>query len=69
VDFSALRSALGFKAAWSIPDGAAELYKEYISAGLTAEDFAKRFTRLPHLKALRDRGVLDESLKRITRND
>ena len=36
VDFSAFRHALGFEAAWSIPDGAAELYKEYISAGLTA---------------------------------
>ncbi len=27
VDFSAFRDALGFEAAWSIPDGAAELYK------------------------------------------
>ena len=50
VDFSAFRDALGFEAAWSIPDGAAELYKEYISAGLTADDFAKKFTRLPHLE-------------------
>jgi nucleoside-diphosphate-sugar epimerase len=66
VDFSAFREELGFKAKWSIPDGAAELYKEYIAAGLTADDFANKFTRLPHLKALRDRGVLDESLKRIT---
>ena len=53
VDFSAFRDALGFEAAWSIPDGAAELYKEYTSAGLTADDFAKKFTRLPHLEALR----------------
>ena len=66
VDFSAFRNALGFKAAWSIPDGAAELYKEYVSAGLTAEDFAKKFTRLPHLEALRASGVLDESMRRIT---
>ena len=66
VDFSAFRHALGFEAAWSIRDGAAELYKEYVSAGLTAEDFAKKFTRLPHLQALRDCGVLDESLKRVT---
>ena len=27
VDFSAFRNALGFEAAWSIPDGAAELYE------------------------------------------
>ena len=56
VDFSAFRDALGFEAAWSIPDGAAELYKEYISAGLTHDDFAKKFTRLPHLEALRSSG-------------
>ncbi len=66
VDFSAFRDALGFEAVWSIPDGAAELYKEYISAGLTADDFAKKFTRLPHLEALRAGGVLDESMRRIT---
>ena len=66
VDFSAFRDALGFEAAWTIPDGAAELYKEYISAGLTADDFAKKFTRLPHLETLRATGVLDESMRRIT---
>ena len=66
VDFSAFRRALGFEAAWTIPDGAAELYKEYTSAGLTADDFAKKFTRLPHLEALRATGVLDESMRRIT---
>src|SRR5258705_9997110 len=32
VDFSAFRHALGFEAAWSIPEGAAELYKEFTSA-------------------------------------
>jgi nucleoside-diphosphate-sugar epimerase len=66
VDFSAFRDALGFEAVWSIPDGAAELYKEYTSAGLTAADFANKFTRLPHLESLRAGGVLDESMRRIT---
>jgi nucleoside-diphosphate-sugar epimerase len=66
VDFSAFRDALGFEAAWSIPQGAAELYKEYTSAGLTAVDFAKKFTRLPYLESLRAAGVLDESMRRIT---
>jgi len=62
VDFSAVRRALGFEGRrGSIPDGAAELYKEYTSAGLTSDDFFKKFTRLPHLEALRARGVLDES--------
>ena len=65
VDFSAFRHALGFRARWSIPDGAAELYKEYISAGLTNHDFTNKFTRLPHLEALRTTGVLDDSMRRI----
>jgi nucleoside-diphosphate-sugar epimerase len=66
VNFSAFRDALGFEAAWSIPDGAAELYREYTSAGLTADDFAKKFTRLPHLETLRARDILDPSMRRIT---
>ena len=66
VDFSAFREAVGFVAQWSVRDGAAELYKEYTSAGLTSEDFAKKFTRLPHLEALRGSGVLNEALRRVT---
>ena len=65
VDFSAFRRELGFEAAWSIADGAAELYREYMSAGLTADDFAKRFTRLAHLQTLRDGGILDQSMRRV----
>ena len=66
VEFSAFRNALGFEAKWSIPDGAAELYREYVSAGLTDDDFASMFTRLPRLEALRASGVLDESMRRVT---
>jgi nucleoside-diphosphate-sugar epimerase len=65
VDFSAFREAVGFVATWSIPDGAAELYREYSAAGLTAHDFANKFTRLPQLEALRDIGLVDASLRRI----
>jgi len=65
VDFSAFRRAVGFEAAWSIPDGAAELFKEYVSAGLTHEGFFERFTRLPRLEALRSEGVLDASMRRV----
>lgn len=65
VDFSAFRRALGFEARWSIPDGAAELYKEYTAAGLTSDDFFTKFTRLPQLEALRNSGVLDDSMRRI----
>lgn len=66
VDFSKFRRALGFDATWSIPDGAAELYREYTAAGLTQDDFVNKFTRLPRLQALRESGVLDESMRRIT---
>jgi hypothetical protein len=66
VDFSAFRNAVGFEATWSVPDGAAQLYKEYVSAGLTADDFAEKFTRLRHLEGLRASGALDESMRWIT---
>ena len=66
VDFSAFRRAVGFKAEWSIPEGAVELYKEYTSAGLTSAHFFNRFTRLPRLEALRTAELLDESLRWIS---
>jgi hypothetical protein len=66
VDFSKFRRELGFEAEWTIADGAAELYKEYLSAGLTADGFATRYTRLPRLEALRAAGVLDETLRRVS---
>jgi nucleoside-diphosphate-sugar epimerase len=65
VDFSAFRNALGFDAAWSIADGAVELYRECTSAGLTADDFKNKYTRLPHLEALRAQGILDASMRRV----
>jgi len=66
VDFSEFRRVVGFQTAWKVADGAAELYKEYVSAGLTADDFAKKFTRLPQLEALRAKGAIDESMRWIT---
>ena len=66
VDFSRARERLGFQARWSISDGAAELYKEYIANGLTNDDFFNRFTRLPHLEKLRQEGVLDASMRRVS---
>jgi nucleoside-diphosphate-sugar epimerase len=66
VDFSKFRQAVGFEAAWKVADGAGELYKEYLSAGLTADDFAKKFTRLPQLEALGAKGLVDESMRWIT---
>jgi nucleoside-diphosphate-sugar epimerase len=63
VDFSAFRRAIGFETSWSVRDGAAELFDAYVSEGLTEHTFAKRFTRLPHLDALRASGSLDESMR------
>ncbi|WP_433666231.1 NAD-dependent epimerase/dehydratase family protein [Nocardia sp. CA-136227] len=65
VDFGYARKELGFEACWSIPDGAAELYREYTARGLTSEAFFQRFTRLAHLTSLKEAGVLDDELRRI----
>lgn len=66
VDFSAARKNLGYEAQWTIPEGAAELYREYTDAGLTSDDFLQRFTRLAHLKSLQQQGSLDESMRRVS---
>ena len=65
VDFSAARKDLGYRAQWSVPEGAAELYREYNAAGLTKDAFHQRFTRLAHLKTLQEHGTLDESMRRV----
>ncbi|MEC3955834.1 SDR family oxidoreductase [Nocardia sp. CDC153] len=65
VDFGYARKELGFEARWSIPDGAAELYREYTARGLTSEAFFQRFTRLAHLTSLKQAGVLDDELRRV----
>ena len=66
VDFSRAREGLGYAAEWSISDGAAELYQEYTTNGLTTDDFFNRFTRLPYLEKLRQECVLDESMRRVS---
>lgn len=63
VDFSAARDRLGYEAKWTVPEGAAELYEKYTAFSLKAEDFHERFTRLSHLKELRETGILDESMR------
>jgi nucleoside-diphosphate-sugar epimerase len=66
VDFARARAELGYEATWSIADGAAELYGEYSATGLTADDFANKFTRLARLERLRSSGVLDETMRRVS---
>ncbi|MBB5917219.1 nucleoside-diphosphate-sugar epimerase [Nocardia transvalensis] len=65
VDFSRAREELGFAARWSVAAGAVELAREYVARGLTADDFTATFTRLARLRALRDAGELDGSLRRV----
>ncbi|MFC9898351.1 NAD-dependent epimerase/dehydratase family protein [Nocardia sp. NPDC127579] len=66
VDFTAARRELGFQARWSVPAGAAQLYQEYTTRGLTSAGFFQRFTRLARLESLRAGGVLDASMRRLT---
>ena len=63
VDFSRARKELGFEAQWTIPDGAAQLAREYRARGLTQEAFDARFTRLAVLKARQEAGELDASMR------
>jgi nucleoside-diphosphate-sugar epimerase len=66
VDFARARKELGFEAQWSIPDGAAQLAKEYRARGLTQEAFDKKFTRLAVLAARQQRGELDASMRAVS---
>ncbi|WP_031466257.1 NAD-dependent epimerase/dehydratase family protein [Sciscionella sediminilitoris] len=64
VDFSTIRAALpDFRARWSIPDGARELYTAYTGNGLTEWDFRNRFTRLARLSELRETGAIAPDLR------
>jgi nucleoside-diphosphate-sugar epimerase len=66
VDFARARKELGFEAQWSIPDGAAQLAKEYQERGLTQESFDKKFTRLAVLAARQEKGELDEGMRVVS---
>ncbi len=63
VDFSRARKELGFEAQWTIPDGAAQLAREYRERGLTQEAFDNTFTRLAVLNARQAAGELDGSMR------
>jgi nucleoside-diphosphate-sugar epimerase len=63
VDFSRARKELGYEAQWTIPDGAAQLVREYRARGLTQEAFDRRFTRLAVLSARQQAGELDGSMR------
>jgi nucleoside-diphosphate-sugar epimerase len=53
----------GFRAAWTAPKGAKELYDAYRAAGLTTEDVKSgRYFRISHIEGLLKAGKLDTSL-------
>ena len=63
VDFSRARKELGFEAQWTLPDGAAQLAREYRARELTPEAFTERFTRLAVLSARQQAGELDATMR------
>jgi nucleoside-diphosphate-sugar epimerase len=65
VDFARARKELGYEAQWTIPDGAAQLAREYRARGLTQEAFDRRFTRLAVLSARQKAGDLDASMRPV----
>ena len=65
VDFSRARKELGFEASWTIPDGAAQLTKEYRERDLTLDQFTNTFTRLAVLNRRQEAGELDASMRVI----
>ena len=65
VDFSRARKELGFEARWTIPDGAAQLAREYRARGLTREAFDRRFIRLAVLRTRQEAGELDATMRPV----
>ena len=67
VDFSRIETRLpGFTPAWTLRQGIEELYEAYRRAGLTSEQWSSpRYYRLPTIKGLLTRKLIDDQLRRI----
>jgi len=65
VDFSKIKQIVDtFKPEWNAQRGAAELYKAYMAAGLTFDDFqGRRYVRLKQIKHLLDTELLNADLR------
>jgi nucleoside-diphosphate-sugar epimerase len=64
----AARQLPEFKPQWDVRRGARELYDAYRRVGLKVEDFeGPKFKRIDHIKMLIERGLLDDSLRRLDR--
>jgi nucleoside-diphosphate-sugar epimerase len=69
VDFAKITELVpGYRPAWSVAQGADELYAAYQEYGLTLETFVNSFTRLARLKALQEAGELDAQMRWIPRD-
>jgi len=66
VDFKKAETKLpGFKPRWTLKQGIEELYAAYKAAGLSKQDWeGTRYYRLRTINSLRERGLLDDNLRR-----
>jgi nucleoside-diphosphate-sugar epimerase len=65
VSFEKIRTKLPqFKPQWDAKTGAEQLYKAYLSSGITLQDFeGPRYPRIGHIKKLLAEGILDNDLR------
>lgn len=67
VDFGKIERTLpGFHPTWTLRAGIEEMYRAYRDGEMTAEEFlGPRYYRLRTVQGLKERGALDENLRRI----
>jgi len=65
VSFEKIRTKLPqFKPQWDAKKGAEQLYKAYLSSGITLQDFeGPRYQRIGHIKKLLAEGIIDNDLR------
>ena len=66
VDFSKIERTLpGFRPTWTLRKGIEEMYNAYLEGGMTKEEFlGPRYYRLRTVQGLKERGLLDDNLRR-----
>lgn len=65
VDFKKIESLPGFKPTWTLRKGIEEMYRGYVDGHMTAEEFlGPRYYRLRTILGLKERGLLDDNLRR-----
>jgi nucleoside-diphosphate-sugar epimerase len=63
VDCDKIADTLGFELTWDVPAGAEQLYAQYLTNGLTEEDFLGSLLRIRHVQRLQEEGVLGQDLR------